>query len=146
MHSVQHQRRKVLTALFALLAVAALFQPIQAQILYGTLVGTVEDPSHASVPGASVKLTSPATGLTRETNTDMDGRFQFTNVLPGAYTLSVSQTGFRSYVKTGVGITINTVVIVYRLRGPCQAQSASASEKQGGWASRSRCLTSRPSG
>lgn len=109
MHFVSHQQRKVFTALLALLAVAAWFQPIQAQILYGTLVGTVEDPSHASVPGASVKLASPATGLTRETSADVDGRFQFTNLLPGAYTLSVSQTGFRSYVKTGVEITINTV-------------------------------------
>jgi hypothetical protein len=39
-------------------------------------------------------------------------------------------------------------VIVYRLRVPCQIQSGSVStsEKQGGWASRSRCCRSRQSG
>jgi hypothetical protein len=109
MSSVPQQRSIVFAALFAFIAVAALFQPIQAQVLYGTLVGTVEDPSRAAVPEASVKLASPGTGLTRETSTDVDGRFQFTDVHPGAYTLTVSRAGFRAYIKTGVEITINTV-------------------------------------
>ena len=92
-----------------LLVAAASLSPLHAQVLYGTLVGTVQDSSQAAVPGASARLVSPDTGLTRETSTDVDGRFQFTNLLPGTYTLSVSQTGFRTYTRTGVEITINTV-------------------------------------
>jgi hypothetical protein len=83
--------------------------PLRAQVLYGTLVGTVEDSSRAAVPSAPVRLLNPETGATREANTDMGGRFQFTNVLPGTYTLSVAQAGFRTYSRTGVEITINTV-------------------------------------
>jgi len=109
MYWVRCHQRLIFVLLPLFLVVAASLWPLRAQVLYGTLVGTVEDASHAAVPAASVRLANPDTGLTRETSTDVGGRFQFTNVLPGAYTLSVSQTGFRTYSQTGVGITINTV-------------------------------------
>ena len=109
MSLVRYHQRSFSALLPLLLAVAASLWPLQGQVLYGTLVGTVEDSSHAMVPRAAVRLASPETGLTRETSTDTGGRFQFTNVLPGTYTLNVSQTGFRSYSQTGVGVTINTV-------------------------------------
>ena len=101
--------RTLCVLFFLLLSVAASLQPLEAQVLYGTLVGTVVDSSKAAVPEAAVRLANPETGLTRETSTDIDGRFQFTNVLPGAYTLTVSRGGFRTYNKTGVEVTINTV-------------------------------------
>ena len=109
MSLVRYHQRSFSALLPLFLAVAASIWPLHGQVLYGTLVGTVEDSSHAMVPRAAVRLASPETGLTRETSTDAGGRFQFTNVLPGAYTLNVSQTGFRSYSQTGVGVTINTV-------------------------------------
>ncbi len=82
----------------------------QAQVLYGSLVGTVTDPSGAAIPAAMVTLTNEETGVGREQAGDTEGRFAFTNVLPGRYLLLVTATGFRPQTATGIVVTPNTVV------------------------------------
>jgi len=86
--------------------------PAPAQVLYGSLVGTVEDQSGAVVSGAAVTLTNRSTGLVREAKTAGDGRYTITNLLPGSYEIKVSAPGFRTFTRTGVDITINTVTRV----------------------------------
>jgi len=97
-------------------AIAALFilacSPVQAQVLYGSIVGTVEDPTGAVVPSATVTLTSNDTAAIRETKADEQGRYSFVNVLPGTYSMAVSATGFRSLTRTGIGVNINNVTRV----------------------------------
>lgn len=97
------------TALVVLLFLAV---PIRAQVLYGTLTGTIEDASGAVVPGAAVKVVQPATGLERETEASATGAFTLTNLPPGAYSLQVSATGFQSVQRTSLEISINTVTRV----------------------------------
>ena len=46
----------------------------------GSIEGVVKDPSGSSVPGAKVEITYPVSGYHRETTTDTDGVFHFTNV------------------------------------------------------------------
>jgi hypothetical protein len=59
----------------------------------GTIRGFVQLASDASpVPGAQVQLSSGAASVT----TGADGAFQFTNVQPGAVTVTVSKTGLSS--------------------------------------------------
>src|SRR2546423_6015793 len=65
------------------LGVAA--RPVAAQVLYGSVIGTVSDPSGAVVPGATVTLTSKLTGLDRTDKSDECGRYSFVNVLPAQY-------------------------------------------------------------
>jgi len=96
-------------AVATLLAAALLVQPVQAQVLYGSLVGSVTDPSGALVGDAVVSIANPLTGQTREVSTDSMGRFSMPNILPGNYDLKVTKTGFRAYTRTGVSITLNTV-------------------------------------
>ncbi len=86
-----------------------LAQPARAQVLYGSIVGTIEDPSGALVPKATVTIINAATGLTRETTADDDGRFSLLNVLAATYELKVTASGFRPYSRAGLGITINTI-------------------------------------
>ncbi|MEK7409389.1 MAG: carboxypeptidase-like regulatory domain-containing protein, partial [Acidobacteriota bacterium] len=74
----------------ALLACGLLAQPAEAQVLYGSIMGTVEDQSAALVPKAAVTITSKATGLTRETTTDEAGRYSMLNVVPGSYDLKIA--------------------------------------------------------
>jgi hypothetical protein len=50
-----------------------------------------------------------ATGQTRQTVTDVVGRFLISNAWPGTYELKVNATGFRTFLKTDVGVTVNTV-------------------------------------
>jgi hypothetical protein len=89
----------------------SLFQPTaaQAQVLYGSLVGTVTDPSGAVVPGAEVVATDTQTGQNRTDKTDSGGRFNLVNILPGTYTVKVSSAGFRPTEQTGFIITANNV-------------------------------------
>jgi hypothetical protein len=98
-------------ALFVcLLGLAAwITQPVaDAQVLYGSLVGIVQDSTGAVVPGAQVSITNRGTGQSRETTTNEVGSYQFTNIPAGTYDLSVSSAGFSRAAQTGVQISINT--------------------------------------
>jgi hypothetical protein len=69
-------------------------------IVTGGISGTVTDPSGAVVPNASVKLKSNSTGETQTTNSGATGLYNFPLLKPGTYTVSISQTGFRSFNET----------------------------------------------
>jgi len=84
-------------------------RPAAAQVLYGSVVGTVTDQSDATVPNSTVTLTSKETGLSRTATTDDGGRYSFVNVLPGRYDVKASQKGFRSVSQTDLDVSPNTV-------------------------------------
>src|SRR5438034_9422940 len=84
-------------------------QRLNAQVLYGSVVGTVTDQTGAVVPGATVTITNLATGQAREAITDSAGNYVIPNVLEGTYGLSVKMTGFRNYLENGINVSINTV-------------------------------------
>lgn len=69
-----------------------------AQFDSAEVLGAIKDPSGAVVPGASVVLTNPAKGLTVTRQADASGNYDFTNVQPGEYTVTVQATGFSSSV------------------------------------------------
>jgi hypothetical protein len=93
----------------ALVLGACLAHPAAAQVLYGSVVGTVTDQSGALIPGATVTLTNTQTGQVREATTDSAGNYSILNVLEGTYDLTVAMTGFRNYVQKGITVSINTV-------------------------------------
>jgi hypothetical protein len=99
----------LLVACAALFAAAIAVAPVHAQILYGSIVGTVTDAQGANVPGATVTIVSKETNLTRDTVTDSEGNFNLTNVLPGAYDVKVALAGFRETVRAGVPVTIGQI-------------------------------------
>jgi hypothetical protein len=90
-------------------AIVAPANPVLAQVLYGVLVGGVEDPSRAVLPGATVTVTNRDTGLQRETTTDASGSYAFRDLQAGTYDLRVALPGFKSYVKAAVPVTLNNV-------------------------------------
>ncbi|MCW5980551.1 MAG: carboxypeptidase regulatory-like domain-containing protein [Bryobacteraceae bacterium] len=100
---------KLVLYLATALGAGLLVQHAEAQVLYGSVVGTVFDQSDALVPGAGVTLVGADTGLTREVYTDDAGRFSFVNVLPGRYHLSVTVDGFRSLTRSDIVVTAGTV-------------------------------------
>jgi hypothetical protein len=85
-------------------------RPASAQVLYGSLVGTIQDQSGAVVPKAEITITNKGTGLTRTTAADDAGRFSLLNIMAGTYDLKVSAPGFRTSTKTDIEISINTVI------------------------------------
>ena len=96
-------------AVVCLLAVTAfLAVPAQAQLTVGSVTGTVVDATGAVIPGATVTLTNQATGVTREQETSSTGSFAFERVRPGAYSLRVSMSGFKTH-ETTVEVSIGKV-------------------------------------
>jgi hypothetical protein len=82
---------------------------LRAQVLYGSLVGTVTDASGAVVPNAQVRASNPQTGESRTVTTDNSGRYTIGNVLPGTYEVRVMAPGFQQITTSNVTATINTV-------------------------------------
>src|SRR5690348_6000276 len=65
-----------------------------AQVLYGSLTGTVVDPTQAAVPGATVQLSSLDTGVTKEATTNENGIYLFSDLQPGMYKITVTASSF----------------------------------------------------
>jgi hypothetical protein len=61
----------------------------------GVIVGAVTDPSGATVFGATVTLTDTATNAVRTTTTNESGKYDFPNLPPGKYNLTIVKAGFR---------------------------------------------------
>jgi hypothetical protein len=66
------------------------------------IVGQVSDASGASVPGATVTIHNAETGLRRIATTDDSGRFNFTQLKPGGYSVRVEAQGFEPQQNDGV--------------------------------------------
>lgn len=85
--------------------------------------GTVSDPSGASVPKAKVVLTNTATGAQRETTASGAGEYEFQQVPPGPYVLTVESPGFKKYEATGLQLQVNnpaTLNVVLELGRPSE--------------------------
>ena len=89
-----------------LVGVALLLAPARcgAQTNLATIRGTVTDPSGAAVPNVAVLLTNVATNGTRKTVSNANGDFEVPYLLPGAYRLECTATGFEKFVAEDVRI------------------------------------------
>jgi len=92
----------ILTAVFSAL-------PARGQALYGSLVGTVTDPSGGVIPNATVMATDSQTASTRDEKTDGSGRYSFANLNPGRYSIKVTANGFRTMEQNDFLITPNVI-------------------------------------
>ena len=91
----------VLTALIAI----SLSGPLAMGQVTSTgalLQGTVQDPTNASIPGATVTITNDATGVAKSTTTDGAGRYIFSDLKPASYTMTVALTSFKTLVRPNV--------------------------------------------
>jgi len=75
-----------------------------AQIVTGTVTGTVRDPSGLAVTSAEVSLRLSATGRERRTVTNEGGDFTITGLDAGEYTLTVSAAGFKKMERRQVNL------------------------------------------
>ena len=77
-----------------------------AQTSNATLQGTVTDSQGGVLPGATVTLESPATGLQRSAITNAHGAFVFNFLPAGSYTLQAELTGFKSVRRADLRLEI----------------------------------------
>lgn len=105
-------RCAILLCSLLLLALAAPSLMAQSQ----TVSGTVVDASGAVIPGAHVQITDTSKGtVAREVITDEIGRFQAINMQPGAYTITVEQTGFKK-AQSNFTLDVNTKLDVGQIK------------------------------
>jgi hypothetical protein len=110
--------------LVVLLATCVMAPSVHAQVLYGSVVGNVRDATGAAVPGATVTITLIETKATRETVSDGTGSYRISTVQPGTYRLDVSLTGFLTFTRAEVPVTLNTVTRVDASLGLSQLQES----------------------
>jgi hypothetical protein len=80
-----------------------------AQVLYGSLTGTVTDPTGLAIPGVKVQALNVETGVPTEGVTDERGTYSFTTLQPGNYKITVTAPSFRTVIQDNVRITANEV-------------------------------------
>src|SRR5262249_19475295 len=98
------QRAFCMSIVLTLLLVARLSH---AQVLTGTLFGTINDESGAVLPEASVRLRSLALiGGQVSTVSNEKGQFRFVSLPAGEYTLEVEQAGFAVYHEDHIPINV----------------------------------------
>jgi Carboxypeptidase regulatory-like domain len=98
--------KKRLVSLLVVLCCAILLGGgmLRAQSIYGTITGTVYDPSGAVVANANVTLKNAASGDVRKSATNSDGYYSFSSVPTGPYSLTVEAAGFQKTVTEGIEV------------------------------------------
>lgn len=107
-----------------LAAVAVCCSPalLHAQTITGTVNGTVTDASGAALPNAAVSIRNVATGVTTTATTNADGQYSVRFLQIGRYSVSVTSSGFKTFVSTEFTLEVNQVA---KIDAPLTTGSAS---------------------
>ena len=97
--------RKSLLAVLSLMVGAAV---LHAQNPRGSLRGTVQDATGARIPSASIVVRSVDSPMQRSATSEDRGEFRLDDLLPGAYRLTVSATGFAP-AQADVSVAVSSV-------------------------------------
>ncbi len=81
-----------------------------AQVSSGTISGSVRDGSGGAAVGAKVEITQLATTEKRQTATNERGEFNAPYLRVGAYSVTVSMSGFKSEVSSGIVLQVDQIV------------------------------------
>lgn len=94
-----------------LLSALCVFYPprAQAQVLYGSLTGSVTDASGNAIPNAKIDVANPATGFARTVNTDDRGAYLISDLQQGIYRLTVASPAFGTLIENNVAIDANNI-------------------------------------
>ncbi|HKA00967.1 MAG TPA: carboxypeptidase-like regulatory domain-containing protein, partial [Candidatus Solibacter sp.] len=88
-------------------AIALISAVVWAQSSYTAAVrGTVTDSTGSTIPVATVGLIEAERNIAHKTVTDEAGRYFFTALPPGDYTLTVEAKGFKKYSLTNLRLAV----------------------------------------
>ncbi len=99
----------LITGLVALLAMLLCVPPAFADNVYGSIRGTVVDPSGAEVGKAKITAKNVDTGIVYKDTTDQNGAFNYPQVAIGNYEVTVEAAGFKEFKATSIHIDLNQV-------------------------------------
>src|SRR5687767_13752699 len=101
--------RRTVERLLILSVLLAVASPAFSQN-FGQITGRVSDASGGVLPGASVTVTNPQTGVAVTEQANTAGIYVFPNLLPGTYSVRVELQGFQSAVRNGVELQTQQTV------------------------------------
>ncbi len=70
-----------------------------AQSTFGTITGTVTDPTGAVLPNATLTIINKSTQIIRTVNANGEGNYLAVNLDPGVYRIEVTATGFAKFIR-----------------------------------------------
>jgi hypothetical protein len=89
-------KKSVLAVIAAIGLLCSLSAPTAlAQAVYGSIIGTVTDPSGAAVANAKVTVTSQNKNTSVEATTNESGNYSVTHLIPDVYSVRVEGEGFK---------------------------------------------------
>jgi hypothetical protein len=119
-------KRALIGAVMLITSAPSLF----GQSFYGSVVGTVTDPSDSALRGASVTVINSGTQERRQGQTGADGGYSFLNLVPATYRVEVEMTGFKRAAVAAVEVTVAGTIradVVMQLGDVTQSVEVSAS-------------------
>ena len=106
-------KRSVLAAVSAFALLCGLCMPkASAQAVYGSILGTITDPSGAAVANAKVTATSQTKNTSVEATSNESGNYSVTHLIPDTYTVRVEGQGFKNLQFKDVLVSADTGVRV----------------------------------
>src|SRR5437879_1785300 len=101
---------KKLSGLLPLLLSILCATALLAQTETATISGRITDPQGAVVAGADVQATNIDTNVAAGTRTNSSGIYVVPNLAPGNYRLTVTYSGFKQIVKTGLVLHVQDTI------------------------------------
>jgi len=93
---------------FAALLLLVCSDRASAQAVYGSIVGTVLDPSGAPISGAKVNITDIGRDIANNTTTNESGNFNQRYLIAGTYRVRVEAPGFQAFLLDKVGVSVDS--------------------------------------
>lgn len=85
---------KLVLAFFLSLGILVAGSAVIAQAVYGSIFGTVTDPTGAVIPGAIVTITDTSKGISQTVRTNASGNYEALHLTPDPYVVKVEAKGF----------------------------------------------------
>jgi hypothetical protein len=108
----QMTRRFIVVALVVVCSLTIITASAFGQAVYGSILGTITDPSGAAVAGAKVTVTSVGKGTSVEATTNADGNYSVTHLIPDVYNVKAEAPGFKAFQTANVAVSADTGVRV----------------------------------
>jgi hypothetical protein len=99
--------RPFLLALSVALSAVCLAAPGLGQTTFGTILGTVTDPSGAVMPNVTITVTNEGENISHNVTSDAQGNYQAENLKAGQYTVTAQVGGFKE-------VTVKDILLIAR--------------------------------
>lgn len=102
-------KRSLWVAVAAFSLLCSLWVPAaMAQAVYGSILGTVTDPSGAAVNGAKVTVTSQTKNTSTDTTTNESGNYEVSHLIPDVYSIRIEGSGFKTLEYKNIQVSADT--------------------------------------